>query len=87
MGSDGRAKGKFDVELLRLSEKVQRWQQTKHDIRTAAEEARKVVRRERLFKVLVLTGPEFEIEDPEERRAAIKRAWKVWESGMRRIGQ
>jgi hypothetical protein len=80
-------KEEFDVELPRLPEKVQRWQQTKHDIRTAAEEARKVVRRERLFKVLVLTGPEFEIEDPEERRAAIKRAWKVWESAMRRIGQ
>jgi DNA primase len=80
-------KEEFNVELPRRPEKVQRWQQTKHDIRTVAEEARKVVRRERFFKVLVLTGPEFEIEDPEERRAAIERAWKVWESGMRRIGQ
>ena len=63
------------------------WQKTKSDIRDVAEAARKEVRRRRLFKYLVLTGPEFEIEDPNERRAAVERAWKVFESGMRRIGQ
>jgi CHC2 zinc finger len=79
-------KEEFDVELPRRPEKQRRWQQTKQDIRTAAEEARKVVRRERLFKALVLSGPEFEIEDPKERRAAIRRAWEEWEREMRRIG-
>lgn len=63
------------------------WQKTKTDIRNVAEAARKDIRRRRLFKCLVLTGAEFEIEDPVERRAAIKQAWQVWESGMRRIGQ
>lgn len=63
------------------------WQKTKTDIRDVAEAARKEVRRRRLFKCLVLTGPEFEIEDPDERRRAIEQAWQVWESGMRRIGQ
>jgi CHC2 zinc finger len=77
----------FGVKLPGCSEKWHRWQKTKCEIRNVAEEARKEVRRERLFKVLVLTGPEFGIEDSEERRAAINRAWKVWESGMRRIGQ
>jgi hypothetical protein len=77
----------FGVELPTRPKRWHRWQKTKCEISNAAEEARKVVRRERLFKCLVLTGPEFEIEDPGERRAAIERAWKVWESGMRRIGQ
>jgi hypothetical protein len=76
----------FGVEFPTRPQGWHRWQKTKYEVRNAAEQARKVVKRERLFKVLVLTGPEFEIEDPEERRAAIERAWKVWESGMRRIG-
>jgi DNA primase len=79
-------KEEFGVELPGRPETWHRWQQTKYEIRNVAEEARKEIRRERLFKYLVLSGPEFEIEDPEERRAAIERAWKVWESGMRRIG-
>jgi hypothetical protein len=80
-------KEEFSVDLPRRPAKWHRWQKTKCQIRNVAEEARKEIRRERLFKYLVLSGPEFEIEDPEVRRAAIKRAWKVWESGMRRIGQ
>ena len=80
-------KEEFGVELPGRPEKWHRRQKTKCEISDAAEEARKVVRRERLFKYLVLTGPEFSIEDPEERRAAIERAWKVWELAMRRIGQ
>jgi hypothetical protein len=79
-------KEEFGVTLPGRPENWHPWQKTKSEIRTAAEEARKAVRRERLFKVLVLTGPEFAIEDSEERRAAIERAWKVWETGMRRIG-
>src|SRR5215212_2725071 len=79
-------KEEFGVTLPGRPERWYGWQQTKCEIRNAAEEARKAVRRERAFKVLVLTGPEFEIDDPEERRAAIERAWKVWESEMRRIG-
>ena len=63
------------------------WQKTKTDIHNVAEAARKEVRRRRLFKCLVLTGPEFEIEDYSERRAAVERAWRVVEAGMRRIGQ
>ena len=78
---------RYDVELPKRSPRWHAWQRTKAEIRDVAEEARKVVRRERLFKVLVLTGPEFEIEDSDERRAAVERAWKVWESRMRRIGQ
>jgi DNA primase len=77
----------YSVELPRRSETWHSWQKTKYEIRNVAEEARKEIRRERMFKVLVLSGPEFRIEDREERRAAIERAWKVWESGMRRIGQ
>ncbi len=79
-------KEEFGVELPRRPEKWHRWQQRKQGIRAAAVGAREVVRRERLFKLLVLSGPEFEIEDPKERRAAIKRAWKAWEREMRRIG-
>jgi hypothetical protein len=79
-------KEEFDVELPRRPEKWHRWQQKKRDIRAAAAGVREVVRRERAFKLLVLSEPEFEIEDPEERRAAIKRAWKAWEREMRRIG-
>jgi len=75
------------VELWRRPKGWHEWQKTKSDIRDVAEAARKEVRRRRLFKYLVLTGPEFEIEDPDERRAAVEQAWKVWESGMRRIGQ
>jgi len=75
------------VELPRRPKGWHALQRTKAEIRDVAEEARKVVRRERLFKVLVLTGPEFEIENPNERRAAVERAWKVWQSEMRRIGQ
>jgi hypothetical protein len=75
----------YGVVLPRRPEKWQRWQQTKHDIRAAAEEVRDVVRLERLFKLLILSGPEFEIEDTNERRAAIRRAWRTWESKMRRI--
>jgi hypothetical protein len=63
------------------------WQKTKTDIHNVAEAARKDIRRRRLFKCLVLTGPEFEIEDYSERRAAVERAWRVFEAGMRRIGQ
>jgi len=77
----------YGVELPRRPEKWQRWQQTKRGIHAAAEEVRDVVRRERLFKLLVLSGPEFEIEDPKERRATVERAWKVWESKLRRVGQ
>ncbi len=77
----------YNVELPSRSETWHSWKKAKCEIRNVAEEARKEVRRERLFKVLVLTGPEFGIEDPDERRAAIEQAWKVWESGMRRIGQ
>jgi DNA primase len=80
-------KEEFDVKLPRRPETWHSWQKTKYEIRDVAEEVRKEIRRERLFKMLVLSGPEFRIEDPEERRAAIERAWKVWESGMRRIGQ
>jgi hypothetical protein len=80
-------KEEFDVELPRRPEKWRRWQQTKQGIRAAAEGVREGVWRERVFKMLVLSGPEFEIGDSEERRAAIKRAWNVWESEMRRIGQ
>jgi hypothetical protein len=70
-------KEEFDVELPRRPEKRHCWQQRKQDICAAAAGVREMVRRERLFKVLVLSGPEFEIEDPKERRAAIKRAWKA----------
>jgi hypothetical protein len=77
----------FDVELPKHPPKWYGWQKTKAEIRDAAEEARKEVCRRRLFKYLVLTGPEFEIEDPEERRASVARAWGVWESEMRKIGQ
>ena len=77
----------YSVALPERPPKWHDWQQTKSDIRRAAREARKVVRRERLFKLLVLSGPEFEIEDPDERRRAIKRAWETWEAGMKRIGQ
>lgn len=77
----------YSVELPSRSKTWHSWQKTKYEIRNVAEEARKEIRRERLFKYLVLSGPEFEIEDPEVRRASIERAWKVWESGMRRIGQ
>lgn len=52
-----------------------------------AEEARKAVRRERLFRVLVLSGPEFEIENPRERRRAVRKAWEIFDSGMKRMGQ
>ena len=75
------------VELPRRSKRWRQWQSRKVEIRDAAEVARKEVRRRRLFKCLVLTGPEFEIEDDEERRIAIERAWRVWESEMRKIGQ
>jgi hypothetical protein len=75
------------VELPGRPKAWHEWQRTKTDIRNVAEAARKEVRRRRLFKCLVLTGPEFEIEDPDERRMAIEQAWQVWESGMRRIGQ
>jgi len=77
----------YGVELPRRPEKWQRWQQTKREIYAAAKEVRDVVRREQLFKLLVLSGPEFEIEDPKERRATVARAWKDWECTMRRIGQ
>jgi DNA primase len=70
-------KEEFGVELPSRPEKWHRWQKTKCEISNVAEEARKAVRRERLFKYLVLTGPEFDIEDPEVRRASIERAWKV----------
>jgi DNA primase len=80
-------KEEFGVDLPRRPAKWHRWQKTKCEVSNAAEEARKVVRRERLFKYLVLTGPEFDIEDPEVRRASIERSWKVWVSGMRRICQ
>jgi hypothetical protein len=77
----------FNVTLPERSKSWHNWQETKSAIRNVAEEARKEVRRERLFKLLVLSGPEFEIEDSEERRAAIEQAWEVFESGMERIGQ
>lgn len=75
------------VELPRGSKRWHQWQSRKVEIRNAAEEARKEVRRRRLFKCLVLTGPEFEIEDDEERCVAIEQAWRVWQSEMRKIGQ
>ncbi len=77
----------YNVELPERPPRWYTWQQTKDDIGRVAREARKVVRRERLFKALVLSGPEFDIEDDEERRAAIERAWETWETGMKRIGQ
>ena len=77
----------WGVELPKRPKGWYEWQKTKTDIRSVAEAARKEVKRQRLFKCLVLTGPEFEIEDSDERRATIEQAWRVWESGMRRIGQ
>ena len=77
----------YSVELPRRSEKWHHWQRTKLDIHAAAEEVREVVWRERVFKMLVLSGPEFEIEDPKERRATVERAWKVWKAEVRRIGR
>jgi hypothetical protein len=76
---------KYDVPLPERPQRWHDWQKTKTDIRNAAAEARRVVRRERFFKLLVLSGPEFDIEDDEERRAAIERAWRVWEAETRRI--
>lgn len=64
-----------------------RKQERQRPIRDLIEETRKVVRRERLFRALVLSGPEFEVEDEGERRALVDRAWRVWEDGMQRIGQ
>ena len=75
------------VELPGRPKGWHEWQKTKTDIRNVAEAARKEVRRRRLFKCLVLTGPEFEIEDDSERRAAVARAWRVFDKGMRSIGQ
>lgn len=74
------------VELPRRPQRWHDWQKTKHDIRDVAEEA-KVVRRERMFKCLVLTGPEFQIEDEAQRSAAVEQAWRIFENGMKRIGQ
>lgn len=78
---------RYGVELYRRLERWHRWQDEKLKVRDVAAEARKVVRRERFFKALVLSGPEFDIEDPKERREAVGRAWEVFNSGMRRIGQ
>jgi CHC2 zinc finger len=78
---------RYEVELPGRPRRWHKWQSEKTQIRDAAENARKVVRRKRLFKVLVLTGPEFEIEDENERREAVAEAWEIFSSGMRRIGQ
>ncbi len=78
---------RYDVQLPSRPERWHKWQSEKSKIRDVAEVARKVVRRKRLFKVLVLTGPEFEIEDEDERREAVAEAWEIFSSGMRRIGQ
>ena len=75
------------MELPKRPKGWHEWQKTKTHIRDVAGTTRKEVRRRRLFKCLVLTGPEFEIEDSDERHAAVEQAWRVWESGMRRIGQ
>lgn len=78
---------RYGVELPGRPRRWHKWQREKTQIRDAAENARKIVRRKRLFKVLVLTGPEFEIEDENERREAVAEAWEIFSSGMRRIGQ
>ncbi len=78
---------RYSIELPERPPKWYAQQKTKTDICNISEDARKEARRRRLFKYLVLSGPEFEIEDLEERRARIEQAWKIWESGMKRIGQ
>jgi hypothetical protein len=75
------------LDLPRRPKGWHEWQKTKTDIRNVAEATRKEIRRRRLFKCLVLTGPEFEIEDDSERRAAVARAWCAFDKGMRSIGQ
>ncbi len=78
---------RYGVELPRRSERWHKRQDEKSKLRNVAAEARKAVRRERLFKLLVLSGPEFDIEDPNERREAVGHAWHIFSAGMRRIGQ
>lgn len=77
----------FGVELPRRPERWHEWNGTKAKIHDAAEEARKTVRRERMFKLMVLSRPEFEIEDAAERQRAVALAWQTFESGMKRIGR
>lgn len=78
---------RYGVELPRRLERWHKWQDEKSKIRDVADEARKAVRRERFFKYLVLSGPEFEIEDAQERREAVGNAWDIFSSGMKRMGQ
>jgi DNA primase len=78
---------RYGVELPRRPELWHKRQDEKSKLRDMATEARKAVRRERLFKLLVLSGLEFDIEDPNERREAVGHAWDIFSAGMRRIGQ
>ena len=78
---------RYGVELPRRPERWHKRQDEKSKLRDVATEARKAVRRERLFKLLVLSGPEFDIEDADERREAVGHAWDVFSAGMKRIGQ
>lgn len=76
------------VELPRRPKRWHDRQDRKTEIRNVAEVARKEVRRRRLFKCLVLAGPEIQgIENPEERLEEERRAWRVFETGMKRVGQ
>lgn len=78
---------RYGVELPRRPERWHKRQDEKAKVRDVAAEARKAVRRERLFKMLVLSGPEFDIEDSDERREAVGLAWDIFSTGMKRIGQ
>jgi DNA primase len=77
----------FGVVLPRRGGRWHKWQDEKTKIRDVAAEARKAVRRERLFKLLVLSGPEFDIANAQERREAVAHAWDIFSTGMKRIGQ
>ncbi len=78
---------RYGVELPRRPRRWHKRQDEKSKARDVATKARKAVRRERLFKLLVLSGPEFDIEDEPERREAVAQAWEIFNSGMERIGQ
>lgn len=75
------------IDLPRRPERWHKRQDEKSKAQDVATKARKAVRRERLFKLLVLSGPEFDIEDEGERREAVAQAWEIFNSGMERIGQ
>jgi hypothetical protein len=74
------------VDLPQRPERWHGWNARKAEILDVAQRARSDIRRRRLFKCLVLSGPEFEIEDTQERRDAVARAWEIWTDGMGKIG-